>query len=91
MLVPDDTQSLLVNYKTSEAKKLDTAELRALLADAVSVSRDRSFDVRNNANASTVPYGIYISRGIDRSHIEIRFREGAVTEDELAAYYASLD
>ncbi len=91
MLIPDDTQSLLVNYGTSEAKILTAAELRELLADAVSVSRDRSFESRSNARASAVPYGIYISRGSERSHIEIRFREGAVTEEELAAYHASLD
>lgn len=91
MLVPDDTQAILVNYETAQAKKLDVSELRELLSDAVCVSRDRSFDTRTNSNASDVPYGIYISRGIDSSHNEIRFRGGAVTEEELAAYFAALD
>ncbi len=91
MLIPDDTKSVLVNYETSDAKVLDASELRALLLDAVCVQRDRSWDARNNAKASTIPYGIYISRGQDSSHIEIRFRDGAVTEEEMAAYFASLD
>ena len=91
MLIPDDTKSVLVNYETSEAKVLEADELRALLTDAVCVTRDRRFESRSNARASTIPYGIYISRGSERSHIEIRFRDGAVTEEEMAAYFASLD
>ena len=91
MLIPDDTRSVLVNYETSEAKVLEANELRNLLSDAVCVSRDRRFESRSNARASTVPYGIYISRGQDSSHIEIRFRDGAVTEEELAGVFASLD
>ena len=91
MLIPDDTRSVLVNYETSEAKVLTADELRALLLDAVCVSRDRRFESRSNTRASTVPYGIYISRGQDSSHVEIRFREGAATEEELADIFASID
>ena len=91
MLIPDDTRSVLVNYETSEAKVLEADELRALLLDAVCVNRDRRYESRSNTRASTVPYGIYISRGQESSHIEIRFRDGAATEEELAGVFASLD
>ena len=91
MLIPDDTRSVLVNYETSEAKVLEADELRALLSDAVCINRDRRYESRSNTRASTVPYGIYISRGQESSHIEIRFRDGAATEEELAGVFASLD
>ena len=90
-IVPEDTQAVLVNYETSEAKKLDYDELCTLLSDAVTVGRTSRWDNTSNTLASTVPYAIYISRGSDSSHNEIRFRRDAVTEEEIAEIFASLD